>query len=201
MAAEETQPIESCVTQLSNGSELSWRWPHWHMLWTRKAGRLMWYPRFCDDDLWSDPGILECTVWAYFDQTKFTFENAHSSEGSCVCTPNLPITQFSLVSLLSPTEPRRRPSPWTLRSTAALVAVRICPHSAHPYIPNDLCDPSSSPPLSRPHLQSMPKHLLQVSEASTILISLNSSLNRKCSMYTVSLMHLSYSHSLWRALL
>lgn len=85
------------------------------------------------------------------------FEILLNHFGECIL-----LTCFPFVFLF-PTEPRRRPNPWTLRSTAAWAAVRICPHSAHPSTPNDLCDPSSSPPSSLPHLLSMPKHPLQVS--------------------------------------
>lgn len=60
---------------------------------------------------------------------------------------------------------RRKPSPWTLRSTAAWAAVRICPRSALPSTPSDRFDPSSSRPSSPPRLPSTPKRHLEVRNA------------------------------------
>lgn len=70
---------------------------------------------------------------------------------------------FLVLSFAEPS--RRKPSPWTLRSTAAWAAVRTCPRSAPRSTPNDRFDLSSSRPSSPPRLPSTPKRHLQVSNA------------------------------------
>lgn len=72
---------------------------------------------------------------------------------------------LSFLVLLFAEPSRRKPSPWTLRSTAAWAAVRICPRSVLPSTPNDRFDPSSSRPSSPPRLPSTPKRHLEVRNA------------------------------------
>lgn len=72
---------------------------------------------------------------------------------------------LSFLVLLFAEPSRRKLSPWTLRSTVAWAAVRICPRSAPPSTPSDLFDPSSFRPSSPPHLPSMPIRHLQVRNA------------------------------------
>ena len=117
-----------------------------------------------------------------------------------VYSTNLSSSSFSLLffCILFPSEPRRRPSPWTLRSTAVWAAVRICPRSARPSTLNDLCDPSSSPPSSPPHLLSMLKHPLQVSAMFFFLISSHSGIHDLLNAFNISL---SYSNLFWHLLI